>query len=144
MTDKEHSCQIFHFDLFGTRKEKYEFLDSHSLDDVEWTELHPQAPQYFFVPKDFSLREEYEKGFCIDELMKVNTNGVKTHNDKELISIEKFATNTNQRFYYRPFDNRWIDYDLSKVKRHRYSAQGDFSVDDPYGTPIRRFLQACT
>ena len=93
MTDKEHSCQIFHFDLFGTRKEKYDFLDSHSLDDVEWTELHPQAPQYFFVPKDFSAQEEYEKGFKVDELMKTFKIGVETGMDSFFIGLnhEEFA-----------------------------------------------------
>lgn len=117
----DHACQVFHFDLYGTRKEKYDFLDGHNLDDVQWTELHPQAPQFFFVPKDFSLQEEYEKGFKVNELMKVNTNGVKTHNDKALVSFDEFSTSTNRYFCHRPFDNRWIDYDLSKVIRHRYS-----------------------
>lgn len=53
--------------------------------------------------------------------MKVNTNGVKTHNDKALVSFDEFSTSTNRYFCYRPFDNRWIDYDLSKVIKHRYS-----------------------
>lgn len=81
MSDNDHACQVFHFDLFGTRKEKYDFLDSHSLDDVAWTELHPQALQFFFVPKDFSLQVEYDKGFKVDELMKVNVSGIKTQRD---------------------------------------------------------------
>lgn len=114
-------AQVLHKDLYGIRKSKYEFLETHDISSLDWNLLQPQAPQYFFVPKDFSAQEEYEKGFKVDELMEVNTNGIKTHNDKALVSIDEFPTTTNKLFYYRPFDNRWIDYDLSKVIRHRYS-----------------------
>ncbi len=114
-------AQVLHKDLYGIRKSKYEFLETHDLASLDWNLLQPQAPQYFFVPKDFSAQADYEKGFKVDELMGVNTNGIKTHNDKALVSIDEFSTTTNKYFYYRPLDNRWIDYDLSKVIRHRYS-----------------------
>ena len=117
----EHTCQVLHFDLFGSREEKYEFLQTHSLEEVAWNELHPEIPYQFFVPKDFSLQEEYEKGFKIDELMKVSTNGIKTHHDKDLVRIEAFLTETNKRYFYRVLDDRWIDYNLDKVERHRYN-----------------------
>ena len=121
MTDNhDHTCKVFHFDLFGTRKEKYDFLNSHRLEDVDWAKLQPQAPQYFFVPKDFSAQEEYEKGFKVDELMGVNAAGVKTHHDSELISTNPFDSKNNQPYAYRVLDNQWINYDLSKVERHRF------------------------
>ncbi len=122
MTNEEnkHNCQVFHFDLFGTREEKYDYLNQHNLSDVPWEELNPQEPQMFFVPKDFSLHEEYEKGFMIGELMHLSSSGVKTHHDKELVSTTPFNSENNKPYTYRPFDNQWIDYDLNKVVRHRY------------------------
>ena len=114
-------CHIFHCDLYGNRESKYEYLAIQSIETVPYTELHPQEPYYFFVPKDFSLQEEYEKGFKIDELMRVNTSGIKTHNDEELVSFTPFDSQYNQDFSYRIFDNRYINYDLAKVVRHRYS-----------------------
>ena len=78
----EHTCQVFHLDLFGSREDKYEFLQSHRLDEIDWNELHPEEPYQFFVPKDFSLQEEYEKGFKLDELFINNVSGIKTSNDK--------------------------------------------------------------
>lgn len=113
-------AQVFHKDLYGIRKSKYEFLETHDLASLDWNLLQPQAPQYFFVPKDFSAQEEYEKGFKVDELMGVNAAGVKTHHDSELISTNPFDSKNNQPYAYRVLDNQWINYDLSKVERHRF------------------------
>ena len=87
MNDNKHTCEIYHFDLYGTREEKYNYLQTHNLNDVEWQQLTPQAPSFFFVPKDFSLQEEYDKGFKIDELMKVNVSGIKTQRDDASIFL---------------------------------------------------------
>lgn len=48
-----------------------------------------QAPQYFFVPKDFSVQSEYEKGFKIDELMNVYNSGIQTKCDNVAIHYTK-------------------------------------------------------
>ena len=74
-------AQVFHRDLYGFRQSKYEFLETHDLASLDWNLLQPQAPQYFFVPKDFSAQEEYEKGFKVDELMMVYKTGIETGRD---------------------------------------------------------------
>jgi predicted helicase len=83
----ETKTQIYHYDLFGKRHEKYGFLLENNLQSIKWNELQPAAPDYFFVPKDFSLKEEYEKGFKIDELFKVNSSGIKTQRDDASIKF---------------------------------------------------------
>ena len=118
--NQQNNCQVYYFDLYGSRENKYCYLNSHSLMDVNWEQLDIQAPQYFFVPKDFSIQEEYEKGFEIGKLMPVSSSGVKTHHDKELVSTTPYQSEYNKPYTYRPFDNQWIDYDLNKVVRHRY------------------------
>ena len=65
-TNNKNLAQIFHFDLYGRRQEKYSSLLENDLQTVNWQQLQPAAPDYFFVPKDFSLKEKYEKGFKID------------------------------------------------------------------------------
>ena len=84
---KQSLAKVYHYELFGKRFEKYAFLVKTSFSNIPWNELAPQAPQYFFVPKDFSVQNEYEKGFKIDELMKVNAGGVKSQNDKASIAF---------------------------------------------------------
>ena len=74
-------AKVFHFDLYGAREDKYHFLNESSLNSVAWQEIKPQAPQYFFVPKDFASQEEYEKGFAIKELFCICNAGSKTERD---------------------------------------------------------------
>ena len=86
---KQSLARVYHYELFGKRFEKYAFLAKTSFSDIPWKELTPQAPQYFFVPKDFSVQIEYEKGFKIDELMKINKIGVETGMDCFFIGMNK-------------------------------------------------------
>ena len=117
---KNELGQVFHFDLFGKRDFKYNYLHENSLKSFEWNELKPESPNYYLVKKDFDGSNEYEKGFKVDELFTINTSGVKTHDDENLICNQKFHEN-NYKYYYRPFDIQNIEYDLKKVVRHRFS-----------------------
>lgn len=111
--------KVYHKDLYGLRQQKYDFLDRANIDSVGYVELTPKAPMYFFVPKDFGLQEEYDKGLRVDDLFFQNSMGVTTGHDKELVSFYPFNTDSNVDYYYRPFDKLWLDYDLSKVVRPR-------------------------
>jgi predicted helicase len=82
-------AKIYHYDLYGKRHGKYNYLLENKIDDVKWQNLFPVAPEYFFVPKDFSLKEEYENGFSITELFPVNSSGVKTQRDDASIKFTK-------------------------------------------------------
>ena len=81
--------KVYHKDLYGLRQQKYDFLDEATIEDVGFTELHPQSPMYFFVPKDFKLLEEYDKGFGINELFTENSVGIVTTKDSFLICNTK-------------------------------------------------------
>lgn len=114
-------ADVYYRDLYGKRENKYDFLNEHNLLNSDFQELKPVDPYYFFIPKDFGAKKQYDKGFRVDELFNVNTSGIKTHNDDELVSFAEFDTRYNEPYLYRPFDIRFINYDLSKVVRHRYS-----------------------
>jgi len=72
--------ELFHLDLYGKRNFKYEFLNQ-NLKELEWKKLQFEEPYYFFVPKDFGLQEQYEKGFKIDNLFIENVAGIETIRD---------------------------------------------------------------
>lgn len=116
---KDELGKVYHKDLYGLRQQKYDFLDGATLGNVGYEEMKPKAPMYFFVPKNFDLQEEYDKGFKADELFSQNSMGVTTGHDKELVSFHPFNTGSNVEYYYRPFDKLWLDYDLGKVVRPR-------------------------
>ncbi len=114
-------AKVYHTELFGEREKKYTYLNGNDLSTAGYKELTPTEPYYFFVPKDFSVQEEYDKGFKIDEMMLISSSGITTHHDNELVSFHMFNTPYNYKYLYRPFDIRYIDYDLTKVERARYT-----------------------
>jgi len=74
-------AQIFHFDLYGKREDKFKFLLNNSISKVQWNELQPNEPDYFFAPKNIEFKEEYEKGFKINELFPIYNSGIQTDRD---------------------------------------------------------------
>ncbi|BAZ83146.1 N-6 DNA methylase [Sphaerospermopsis kisseleviana CS-549] len=81
-------AQVFYYDLWGCREEKYNFLESTSLDNVNWIEVKPTAPNYFFAPKNFDLATEYNQGWSVTDIFPVNSTGVKTHRDHFVIDFD--------------------------------------------------------
>ena len=124
------SAEVHHYDLYGSREDKYHYLNESSLKSVAWKQLEPKAPQYFFVPKDFASQEEYERGFRVDELIPIYSSGVKTSNDEELVSMKEYNDSTNRIYFYRPFDIQFINYDLKKVGRPRFNVMKFFEKDN--------------
>ena len=81
--------KVFYTDLFGERQEKYQKLNNLNLENAQWEELKTEEPYYFFVPKDFSLQEEYSKGFKIDELFVKYNNGIESGKDDFFFGFER-------------------------------------------------------
>ncbi|MCO5278720.1 MAG: hypothetical protein M9911_12065 [Saprospiraceae bacterium] len=128
----KNKAQIFHFDLYGKREDKYNFLNENTLASVQWTALQPDEPNFFFVNKNMQGKEEYEKGFKVNELFPFKTSGVKTHDDLNLVSnnFNEFENNIQKlghsfkkekifQYSYRPFDNGLIYYDPKILGRAR-------------------------
>jgi len=111
---------IYHYDLLGTREDKYNFLKENELISINWSSIPVQSPDFYFTKKDFTFSNEYNNGFSLGELFIENITGIKTHDDANLTSFDPFTKN-NFNYDYRPFDTRYINYDLKKVIRHRYS-----------------------
>ena len=92
-------AQVFHYDLYGKRQDKYNFLDANSISSIVWNELNYKEPYYFFVPKDFELEEKYKKGFKIDELFYEKATGIKTQRDDANI----FFTEKERKLIFNDF-----------------------------------------
>ena len=117
-SSKKDLGEVYYSEIYGKRTDKFEKLNQGGC---QFEKITVTEPYYFFVPKDFSLQNEYDKCISIVDLFNVNTSGIKTHNDSELISFTPFETEYNQKIAYRPFDIRYVDYDLTKVVRPRYA-----------------------
>lgn len=77
--------RVYHYDIFGRRQAKLNFLANHSLADIPFTEVTPREPMFFLVPKDFGAEEEYNRGFAVNELFVESSVGIVTTKDSFLI-----------------------------------------------------------
>lgn len=91
-TGKKKNTQlgkVFHFDLFGKREDKYDFLVGNSLKSVAFKLLKPEAPYFFFKTLNNDLFEVYNNGFYIGSLFSKNSVGFVSANDGLNISFTK-------------------------------------------------------
>ncbi|WP_396632873.1 type ISP restriction/modification enzyme [Maribacter sp. R86514] len=121
-------AEVFHYDLYGKREDKYAFLNKSSLKNIKFKHLPNVEPMYFMVEKDFSTFKDYEKGFLISDLFIKSGMGIATGNDKEYVSFdrkeleERFEHNKLVKTVnYRLFDKRYIYYNNDKIERGRES-----------------------
>ena len=124
--------KVFHFDLFGKRESKYDFLLENKIKSISYKEISVTAPNFYFVPKDFAEEKKYSKGFAILDLMPFKTSGIKTHDDINLVSNSQFQLQQNviglnhqfdnskvNKYSYRPFDVGYVYYDTKLLGRAR-------------------------
>lgn len=83
--------RVFHYDLYGRRQDKLDFLASHNLGDIPFAEVTPREPMFFFVPKDFGAEEEYNRGFAVNELFVTYLLGPNSHRDDFAIAFDELT-----------------------------------------------------
>ena len=90
--------EVFHYDLYGKRNLKYDFLNDNSLKDIEFDKIKYSSPYYFFVPKNEEGRKKYNEGFSLKEFFPLNTSGMVTANDSLSIfkSVEELESTTEK------------------------------------------------
>lgn len=81
--------KVFHFDLYGKREFKYNFLSKTSLYDIDFSLLSPIKPNVFFKPIDNSFIDEYNNGFMLEELIPNYITGIMTAADNFIIDNSK-------------------------------------------------------
>lgn len=144
--DSKDLAKLYHAEIYGKRKEKYDFLYQHTLDSIEWRELTPQEPFYLFVPQDENLRIEYDKGYSIKDMFRISSVGVVTGKDSVFIAntqemlknqildgFDDFDENFIKEINYRPFDKKLLYFDLKKIERPRIDVFEHFLESENLG-----------
>lgn len=85
--------KVYHKDLYGLREDKYEFLNTNTLNSVGYEELNPQEPMYFFVSKDMKLGNEYQSHISINSIFIRCLLGPNSHRDDFAISFTEKEAN---------------------------------------------------
>lgn len=68
-------AEVYHYDLYGERELKYEFLFNNSIRSLQYSRIQSNPPKYFMVKKNFDLESEYTKGFSINDLFNIKSVG---------------------------------------------------------------------
>lgn len=138
-TRSNTTAEVKFFDLYGIREYKYRFLNQTMLNSIHWKTLNPVQPYLFFSPKDFSTKEEYEKGFLITELFTLNNSGIKTDRDSLFIDIDKNKLEEREKKLLSG------EYDATFVEEYRVENSSSYKLtekiknkvfDDSYIRPI--------
>lgn len=114
--------EVFHYDLYGKRDFKYDFLNENSLKSIDFNELPNVAPMYFMVQKDFGAKHKYDHGFSISELFILNSTGVLTAKDSFTIDFEK------GKLFERVKDIKHLDYTEIRTKYKIEKESADWSI----------------
>ncbi len=167
---KPHST-VHYADLWGLRKDKYEWLSTHEIAKTNWASFQPDSPDFFFKPRNAKYEREWNDSWSIREIFPVSNNGLKTDRDDLFFDFSrkvleqrmmtffskdapvrflqeyhvedsssydietrrrerKFSAKSLRQCLYRPFDVRWLYYDVGltsrpaeKVMRHFLAGQ---------------------
>jgi predicted helicase len=77
----ESQALVNHASLWGLREEKYTFLQSSDVGQMQWIELQPQAPDFFFVRNETHY-EEYSTYPSLNDMFLESLSGVQTKKDE--------------------------------------------------------------
>lgn len=81
--------EVCHYDLFGKRDLKYNFLVENSLKSIDFKTFTPFKNSYLFKDIDEKLYNAYNNGINPTELFQTNVMGFQTHRDDFCIDINK-------------------------------------------------------
>ncbi|EPB9114938.1 type ISP restriction/modification enzyme [Campylobacter jejuni] len=136
---KAKNTKIYYHDLYGKRKDKYEFLYENDLNSIKWTLVKNNEPFYLFLPQNNDLLEEYNKGISVKDIFMLSSVGIASSKDAILIStnnkkleqqVYNFYNEFDKKYIkeiaYKPFDTQKIYYDIKKVERPRIDIMEHF------------------
>ena len=110
-------AQVYHFDLYGLRNNKYDFLSQNQISHIDFKAVEYTHPMYFFKPKDETGRSNYENGFGVNELFTINSSGIVTMADNFIIcDSQKTLMNRLNEFSKNDYTEDYIkkNYGLGK------------------------------
>ncbi|HEC1805901.1 TPA: type ISP restriction/modification enzyme [Campylobacter jejuni] len=143
---KTKNTKIYYHDLYGKRKDKYEFLYENDLNSIKWTLVKNNESFYLFLPQNNDLLEEYNKGISVKDIFMLSSVGIVSAKDSILISTNteklkqqihdyynEFDKKNIKEIAYRPFDTQKIYYDIKKVERPRIETMEHFLENENIG-----------
>ena len=88
-TSSAKKCQVFHGDIFGLRKEKFESLAKINFKKLCKTRIYPKSDMYYFIPRNTEFEKEYMKFWSVKDIFQTSNSGIVSMGDKFIIAKDK-------------------------------------------------------
>jgi predicted helicase len=139
-TGKAGPARVHYAELWGTRANKYKRLAQRDVESIRWKHLKPQAPHFFFVPKDFNAEAEYQQGWSLTDIFPVQQNGVKTDRDDLFIDFDRLQLEKRMKTFY---SDEWLLPAFRDAYRVENSSSYDLLTRRLKTTYERKNIQRC-
>ncbi|MDP8226166.1 MAG: type ISP restriction/modification enzyme, partial [Candidatus Celaenobacter polaris] len=151
--ESNEPTKLFYYDLYGKREDKNEILLNNDISTMDWKRIDfnlfneefgmtrwgktrfQDNLNFFSIIKDQYKIHDYGSFWGMRDIFKLSTSGITSGNDKKLISFNRqfdFNDYDKQKveiINYRPFDNRFIYFDKSKIQRNRINTMKYYLIN---------------
>ena len=80
-------AKVYYAEQYGTKAEKFSFLNQRQLSDIPFEEVNTSAPMYFFKP--VKIDGEWKKYISVEDVFKTKGVGITTAHDSFVIDSNK-------------------------------------------------------
>lgn len=87
--EKQRETDVRYAELWGPREKKFSSLVDEDLIKTNWRSISPQLPNWFFIPKDNAVQEEYEKFRKVTDIFPLHNSGIQTGRDDPTLQFEE-------------------------------------------------------
>ncbi|MCK4488256.1 MAG: N-6 DNA methylase, partial [Desulfobacterales bacterium] len=121
---KKKKCEVYHSQIWGLWRYKYDRLLDDDIKTTNWEKLSPTSPYYFFVPREEKGREVYHEYWKVTDTFPMNVTGIVTARDKFVIDHNRQSLEVKIRTF---IDEKNTD---DYIKEYLRSILGRKKVED--------------
>ncbi|MFO7980325.1 MAG: type ISP restriction/modification enzyme [Candidatus Aminicenantes bacterium] len=96
---KQKESQVFHSDVYGLRKNKYNWLNKNKFLKDNYEKIQPQSPYYFLVRRKTANIQQYLEWKKVNEIFPLNGVGMTTARDDFVIDFDKHKLENRIRLF---------------------------------------------
>ena len=96
------ATDIQYADLWGKKKDKYDWLRKSDVSDTRGETLKPRRPFFGFRPAGSKREPEYLRGYKITDIFAIGSNGVQTSRDDLVVAFDKHTLENRIRAFADP------------------------------------------
>lgn len=74
--------ELYNFDLYGKREEKYNYLKNNNINSINWKSINISKPEFNFYIENEVTKSEYKSFLNVDSLFIIKASGVQTEFDE--------------------------------------------------------------